>query len=126
RAPRFRRPVAGHPCVEPGPNGLLALRDGDGMTLFDRAERGPARALRIALPLRLVEEHRRLRELIEDEQERAEQEDQELHRNLQQGVEDQPEAAFAYGGSADVALHLRLVGPEIRKREEESAEQTRP
>ena len=66
------------------------------------------------------------RELVEDEQERAEQEDEELHRNLQEGIEHQAEAAFAQGGAADVALHLGLVGAEIGEREKQAAEEAGP
>src|SRR5258705_109893 len=83
--------------VVPGANGLLRLDDGNGMPLFERAERGAVFPLRIALPLRLVEEHRRRLEQVEDEQQGAEQENEELHRDLQERVEDEPEPAFAQG-----------------------------
>ena len=53
------------------------------------------RALRVAVPFGLIEEQRRPIELVEDEQQGAEQKDEELHRNLQERIEHQTEAAFA-------------------------------
>ena len=38
----------------------------------------------------------------------------------------QPEAAGGERTAGKIALHLRLVGPEIGEREEKAAEQTRP
>src|SRR5438067_603491 len=58
--------------------------------------------------------------------ERAQQQDDELHRDLQHGVEHQAQTALAQRGAADVALHLRLVGAEVREREEQAAEHAGP
>jgi len=102
------------------------LGDGDGVPLFERKKRAGSRTPRMTLPLGPVEEHRGAFKLVEDEQERAEQEDEELHRNLQERIGHQTEAAFAQRGAADVSLHLRLVGAEIREREKQTAEQAGP
>ena len=40
---------------------------------------------------------------------------QKLHRHLDDTVEEQTQSALRQGSPAQVALHLRLVGTEIRK-----------
>ena len=78
-------------------------------------------------PLRLIEEHRRVGlGLIEHEQERSDHDDEELHRDFEDGVEHQPQSSFAQRRAADVALHLRLVGAEIGERQKQSAENPAP
>ena len=79
-----------------------------------------------ALPRRRVEVQRRRLELVEDEHHRPQQQDEELHGDLQHGVEHEAEPALAERCPREVALDLRLVGAEVRKREEEAPEQPRP
>jgi len=47
-------------------------------------------------------------------------------RDLEEGVEHEAEAALAEARAADVALDLRLVGAEVGKRKEETAEDAAP
>ena len=120
---RFPRGVVRRAGLEPHANRGLALRDGAGVLGLDGAE---SAVLLVAAPLRLVEEHRVRCELVEDEQERAQQQDDELHRDLQHRVEHQAQATLAQRGAADVALHLRLVGAEVGEGEEQPAEHAGP
>ena len=84
------------------------------MALFQLAERRSLWTFDLALPLRLVEDDGRgWIELIEDEQQRAQHHDEELHRDLEQGIEHQAQPALAERSAANVSLHLRLVGAEI-------------
>ena len=77
-------------------------------------------------PGRFVEEDRRRLELIEDEYQRTEQEDEELHGDLEHGVEHQAEPALAQRRPRKIALDLRLVGTEVGQREEEAPQQAGP
>ena len=79
-------------------------------------------------PLRLdrVEEDGRQDELVEGEDHRPDEEDDELHRHLHQAVRQEAESALRDGGAREVSLHLRLVGAEIREREKEAADEARP
>ena len=61
----------------------------------------------------LIEKERRLFELEENENHHAGQEDEELHRQLEDGVEKEAEAAGGERAAGEVALDLRLVGSEI-------------
>src|SRR5258706_15993187 len=92
--PRARFPpgVVRGAGLEPGTNRGLTLREGGGVLGLDGAE--PA-VLRVAASLRLVEEDRVRRELIEDEQERPQQQADELHRNLNYLGDHQAEASLA-------------------------------
>ena len=94
--------------------------------LLERVQPAAGVALQPALPSRLVEEDRRRLELVEDEHQHAQQQDEELHRDLEHGVEHQPEPALAQRRPREVALHLRLVGAEVRQRQEEAAQQAGP
>ena len=73
-----------------------------------------------------IEKQRRRLELIKDKNQDAEQQDAELHRDFADGVEHEAEPAFAQRRAGNVALHLRLVGAEIRKHQKCPAEQPRP
>ena len=87
--------ILGRPGLEPGAYRLLIGRGRDDILSFEGAKYTAVRALRVALPFGLIEEQRRPIELVEDEQQGAEQKDEELHRNLQERIEHQTEAAFA-------------------------------
>lgn len=123
---RLRGGVLGSTGVQPGANRLLHVRDRDGMSLFEGEERARFRTSRVTLPLGLVEKQWGTFELVEHEQERAEQENKKLHRNFQERIEHQTEPTFAQRTAADVALHLRLIGSEIREREKQSAQKAGP
>src|SRR6266850_3381619 len=97
-----------------------------GVFFLQRAKRGAVRTVGILLPLDAVEEDRRRLELIEYKQQRPEQQNGKLHGNFQQRIEHQAQPAFAQRGTADVALHLRLVGAEVGERKKKSAEQPGP
>ena len=107
--------------------------------------RVPGRARRVTCPIRLgglplpgvravggagdpggIEEHRRGTELVEHEHENAEQQDEELHRHLDQPVEQEPELALSRRVRGQDASDLRLVGAEVGELEEEPADQAGP
>ena len=114
--------AGGFPCGD-----FLLFRDVQrGVFGFDRAEGGAVLAGGVAFPLDAVVENGRGLELVEHEHQRAEQQDEELHRNFEQSVEHEAEAALAQRRAAEVALHLRLVGAEIRERQEQAAEEAAP
>ena len=81
----------------------------------------PSRALRRPLVGRLVKKHRRLLELEEDEHHHPGQQDEELHRDFQDRVKEQAEPAAGERAAGEIALDLRLIGPEVGKREKETA-----
>ena len=98
-----------------------------GVFFIDGLEPRALRAFDMTPPFGLIEEHRRVRlKLIEHKQQRAQHDDEELHRNLENGVEHQTEPAFAQRRAADVTLHLRLVGAEIRERQKQPAQHPAP
>ena len=98
----------------PGADLFLFNEVEGGVFLVDGAEGGTLGAVELALPLGLVVEDGGVGlELVEDEEQRAEEHDEELHRNLEESVEHEAEAAFAQVGAADVALDLGLVGAEV-------------
>ena len=110
------------------PDGDLRLFHGveGGVFFLQGAEHSAVGSGGVMRPLRAVEKDGGGLELVEDEDQRAEQQDEELHRDLQQRVEHEAEPALAQRGAADVALHLRLIGAEVGERQEESAEQAGP
>ena len=65
-------------------------------------------------------------ELVKHKKQDAKQQDEELHRNLHQGIEHQSQPAFAEVVAGDVALDLALVGAEVGEHEEGAAEQAGP
>ena len=113
--------VAAIPRIQPCPRRRPALGMDGRVPLLDGLERRPTGSLGPLTPLGLVEENRGAFEGVEHEDQRSEQQDEELHRDLQERVEHQPEPALAEAAAADVTLHLRLIGAEVREREEEAA-----
>ena len=75
---------------------------------------------------RLVEQHRRFFKLVEDEDQRAGEQDEKLQRHFHPGVEHQADPAVGDGFARQVPLHLRLVAPKIREGQEHAADQSRP
>ena len=73
-----------------------------------------------------VEEQRRRHELVEDEDHGPDEEDDELHRDLEDAVGQEPLAAFGDRPSGQIALDLRLVRPEIGQGDEAPADEARP
>ena len=65
-------------------------------------------------------------ELVEDDEQEADGEDAELHRQLHEAVEHEPEARLRQRRAGQVALHLRLVGAEVGELHEEAAGQAAP
>ena len=74
----------------------------------------------------MLEQHWRFDEHIEDEHHGADEQDEELHRNLGHGVEQQAEPAFRDRAAGEVPLHLRLVAPEVRQKQKRAAYETAP
>ena len=60
----------------------------------------------LALPGHLVKKDRRALELVQDKDDRPHQQNQELHRNLEHGIEHQAQPALPQRGAMQVALHL--------------------
>src|SRR5262245_39699182 len=83
-------------------------------------------ALCRALVSGLVEKERRLFELEKNKNHHTGEEDKELHRQLADGIENEAETPGGERTAGEIALDLRLIGPEIRESEKESAQQTRP
>ncbi len=73
-----------------------------------------------------IEKYRRGLELIEHEQHRPDEENEKLHGNFDHPVEQQPHAALGDGAPGEVALHLRLVGAEVGKLQEQPAQDAGP
>ena len=78
------------------------------------------------LQLRPVEEQGRRSELVHDEHHHPDEEDEELHRDLEQAVHQQASPTLGERTSGQIPLHLRLVGAEVRELYEEPAQQPRP
>ena len=68
------------------------------------------------IPGSLIEENRRALELIKDKDQNAQQQDEELHGDFEYGIEHQSEPALPQRRARNIALHLGLVGAEIRQR----------
>src|ERR1700720_3965877 len=75
-----------------------------------------------ALISRLIEQYRRLFELIKKEHHCAEQQNEKLHRHLNDRIEKQPEPAGAERPTGEITLYLRLIRAEIRQGQEKPAE----
>src|ERR671925_582955 len=75
---------------------------------------------------RLIEINRRLFELIKHENNRAEQQDEKLHRHFYYCVEKQSETTLFKRAARKISLYLGLVRSEIRQRQKKSADQARP
>ena len=75
---------------------------------------------------RLIEINGRFFELIKHEDDRTEQQNEKLHWHFHSGIEKQPETTLFERASREISLHLRLIRPEIGKREKKTANQARP
>ena len=73
------------------------------------------------LDLRGAEEQRRRREDVEDEDEHAEQQHQQLQRNLPVGAHQQRMPCFVHRLRRQVALDLALIGAEVRQKRKSAA-----
>ena len=78
------------------------------------------------LGLRRAEEQRRRREDVEDEHQHAEQQHEELQRDLPVRAHQQRMPRFVDRARRQVALHLALIGAEVRAEEEERGDRARP
>src|SRR5207245_10979689 len=67
-----------------------------------------------------------LLKLIKHDHERTEQQNKKLHRHFHHSVEKQSQATLLQRTPRQITLHLRLIRPEIGKREKEAANQARP
>ena len=119
-------PVARVPGVEPGEKVLPFPGVGGGIIGLQGTQPLTRAVLRLLFPGHLVEEHRRPLELIENEDQHAQQQDEELHGNLADAVEHQAEPALAQRRAGEVTLDLGLVGAEIGQREKHPAQHAGP
>src|SRR5256714_529850 len=104
----------------------LAVADEDVIELrLELVQLRAKTALNRALVAGLIEKDRRLFELVEKKDHRAQKQNEKLHRHFHEGIEEQTDPGSAERISGEIALDLRLVGPEIGEGEEKSAEQTR-
>src|SRR5665213_4252174 len=103
--------------------GLLALREGLVVALLHC---GKTRIFRQTSQFHGLEQQRRLFKSKEDEHHRADEEDEELHRDLRQGVEQQSQAALRNRFSGEVPLHLGLIAAEVSQGEEHSTYEATP
>ncbi len=62
----------------------------------------------------------------EHEHHRADEEYEELLRDLRQSVKQQPQAALGNRFAGEVALHLRLIATEVSQGQEHSADKAAP
>ena len=123
----FRRSIAALVSRHPRADFRLFVGVQHGVFLLDGTERGALRTVDLLLPHGLVEEDGRAGlELVKHEEQRTEDHDEELHRDLQDRVEHQTEATLAQARTTNVALHLGLVGAEVGQREEKATEDTGP
>jgi len=91
---RRRRRIAGVLGIEPGVDQLLLLRVDRGKVRRKRAQSGARGVVGLGLPGDFVEEDRRLLKLIEDEDQGAQQQDEELHGDFADRVEHQTQPAL--------------------------------
>ena len=73
-----------------------------------------------------IEQQRLLVELIEHEHQHADEQHERLERNLPVGADEQRRARFVDRLRGEIALHLALVGAEVRQHEERAADHARP
>ncbi len=76
--------------------------------------------------VRAVEEHRRRLEQVEDEDEDADRQDEQLQRDLDEGAHHQRATRFVFRFRRQITLHLALVAAEIREHQEQPADHARP
>ena len=84
---------------------------------------GRVRRLVDAAPVDLVEEQGRPLELMQDEHDDPDQQDEELHWNLEQSIEQEAQTAVGDRAARKVPLDLRLIGAEVGHRQKEAARQ---
>src|SRR4030095_4116837 len=75
---------------------------------------------------RLIEINGGFFELIKHENNRTKQQNEKLHWHFHRGVKEQSETTLFKRASREISLHLRLIRPEIGKREKKAANQARP
>ena len=119
---RITRPPGGQPGVDAG----ALLPPGRGERAVDGAQLCAGFPGGMGLPLRRIEKDRWLLELVKHKDQCAEQQDEELHRDLEHAVEHQAEPALAQRTAGQIALYLGLVGAKIRQREKEASERPGP
>ena len=78
------------------------------------------------LRVRCVPIHRRRMKEVEHEDHDPDQQDEELHGDLQQAVHQQPAPCLLHRLPSEVALHLALVRAEVGELQEEAADQAAP
>src|SRR5947209_2179586 len=118
--------VAPGRAIRRGSEQLAFLKEDIVELLLEYVELGSVAAGDRAMIAWLVEKNGRLFELIEKEDHRAEQEDQELQRYFDDGVEEQSDAAGAERISGEIPLHLGLVRAKIGKRKKKATEDSGP
>src|SRR5258707_14653112 len=77
--------------------------------LFQRTDLCSFRCLPGLLHQNFVMKHRRLIEQIKNKYKHTNEEDNKLHGDFEQAVEDQPEPAFSKGFATQVSCYLRLI-----------------
>src|SRR6185312_14736046 len=87
---------------------------------------GKTRIFRRASQLHRLKQQRRLFEREKDEYHGANEENEELHRDLRQCVEQQSQPALGNRLSSEIALHLGLIATEVGQRQERSADKPAP
>ena len=73
-----------------------------------------------------IEKDRRCFELVKGEEHRADEQDEKLHRDLHNPIQQQAEAALGDRLAGEVALHLRLVGAEVGELQEHPSQDAGP
>src|SRR5690606_38599288 len=73
-----------------------------------------------------VVKNRRLDKEIKDIHHHSDKEDDELHRDLEQSVEHQTQAAVRHRCASQVPANLRLIRTEVRQEQEHAGNQARP
>ena len=73
-----------------------------------------------------LEQQRRPFENEEHKHHRADEQDEELHRDLGHRVEQQAEPALRHRFSGEIALHLRLIAAEVSQRQKHPANYAAP
>src|SRR5690606_9948400 len=119
-------PITGFQCRRQTVD-LNALLDKNIFVLgFERVYLGRIFALFNFIQLVLVEKYRRAIVLIESKHQDTDQQNGKLHRDFQQTVHQQADAAVADRRAGQVAPYLTLVRTEIGQLEEKTSNQTAP
>ncbi len=102
--------------------GLPRLRE----ALLDRLQPIGGHRLLEALQLGRVPQQGGFVEVVEDEDQDPGEQDHELHRHLEEGVEEQREPALGEAGPREIPLHLALVGAEVGEHQEQPPQEPPP